>query len=143
MMAPIIKNNVEFRDLWANAPTIAAIAAHYGVAHVSTVSKAARRFGLPRRDPGKYDRSRCKSGLKGAPKRGADAARAARAAEVDAKRAMGLVERLIARGIASDAASGLALGLVKARRYIDLEDLGERYSVPLARLLPIWHEVRV
>ncbi len=142
-MAPIIKDNAEFRDLWANAPTIAVIAAHYGVAHVSTVSKAAKRFGLPRRDPGKYDRGLCKSGKKAAPKRDADAARTARAAEAEAERAVGLVGRLIARGIAADAASGLAVGLVRARGYGDLEQLGECHCVPLTRLLPLWHEVRV
>lgn len=142
MAARQMENNAEFRKLWMSDKTITEIADHYGIKNGCSVSKAAKRFGLPARSPGNRALGAGKVTLKSGAKRDADEARAAAQAEAEARRAEGLVPRLQARGISPDSAQDMALGLVRARAYADLDAVATRHAVPLQRLLPFWHEVR-
>lgn len=140
-----IPDDEEFRKMWAGEMTLQQIAGHYGLKYGSTVSKAAIRYNLP-------PRTWRRSGVSGPPRKTMsgqvrddvvlDSALEQKHADDEARRADGLVDRLVVRGIAPKAATGLAIGLVRARLYIDLEQLAERHGQPLTRLLPLWHEVR-
>jgi len=170
-MPPRVKipDDAGFRALWMGDKTLAEIAEHYGVGHHSSVSKAAKRFGLPPRSPGngalgagkvvqaaapepeadaaraaerEADAARAAEREADAAEREADAARAAEREAAEVQRAEGLVQRLTVRGIAPEVAAQLALGLVRARAYADLDAVADRHAIPLQRLLPLWHEVR-
>jgi len=134
-----IPNDDAFRAMWDGGVSADLIAAHYDVAHATSVYEAAKRYGFPKRERAQPAKRRL------VVPSAEDAARAEQAAaqHAEAARATALVGRLVDRGIAARDASALAVGLVRAESYADLSALARpEDGLPLQRLLPLWREVR-
>ena len=136
-MACSIKNDEKFRALWTNGVPTQHIAEIYGVKYPA-VNRAAARFGYSARPRGR----RLKSD-ESARQKEQERAHLEKEKEAEANRTETLAGRLSALGIAPRVAVMIAVGLVRAKTYADLEDLARRHKeLTLQRLLPLWHEVR-